>query len=725
MQTDVPGCSGLPVRQFLSRGIELIDSRRDLEPEEMERLPTYDLWWQHSERLASLDPAIRDLSPSGIFSKHPLRRLSPALSKIDRPIDRVATASHQAIAALDQLANAIRQSGIPDDQWNTIRGARQLLDYAHRALPIAKNGNLSIVESTSDRAKQFFTAIQRIAEADRDFELVCNETTAWQQKLSQTDLQTALTQAQAWNGKLLAWLSPEWWRLRGVLRRSYDFSRHAVRPTWLQILGVLQAEYDAQRARDKLLQKTQAEFAIEVDPRAFQQGVEAFRRELQQLPPWLRRIHFALAKSSKAAEIVERTLAAEPPIAILTEALDSIVVDFEDLSLIELRQEMLAIKEAARQVPNVLGVLAELEQLPPAIAATLRQSAYTIAEAEAAIAYRTWDQLLRTHRDLDQFDHRVRERTVARLESRDDRWQTANAAEILHRVREEFVEHVRIANLSVTQLNSEQREFKKRDSQGRRTLEHEFGKSMRYKAIRELVESDAAFVIQDLKPVWLMSPLSVSDTLPLNTALFDVVIFDEASQVPLEESVPTLFRGPQVIVVGDEMQLPPTDFFSAKQIEDDSDTVLEENGQSLKYDLDSDSLLNHAARNLPSTMLGWHYRSRSESLISFSNWAFYDGRLLTVPDCQLLHADHADHKISTPEIDFPAGVEKLLSQPVSFHQIADGVYDQRQNRREAEYIAQLVCGVLKLGEGLSIGVIAFSECSRRKSRRTEPPGSGR
>ena len=76
-----------------------------------------------------------------------------------------------------------------------------------------------------------------------------------------------------------------------------------------------------------------------------------------------------------------------------------------------------------------------------------------------------------------------------------------------------------------------------------------------------------------------------------------MVIFDEASQVPLEESVPTLFRGRQVIIVGDEMQLPPTDFFTARQAKEDDEIVINADGQPTSYDLDSESLLNHAAQN--------------------------------------------------------------------------------------------------------------------------------
>ena len=98
---------------------------------------------------------------------------------------------------------------------------------------------------------------------------------------------------------------------------------------------------------------------------------------------------------------------------------------------------------------------------------------------------------------------------------------------------------------------------------------------MRLRSIRDLVDGDSGQVLNDLKPVWLMSPLSVSDALPL-AAIFDVVIFDEASQVTLEEAVPAIFRAKQVLVVGDEMQLPPTSFFASAA--DDDERLLIEDG---------------------------------------------------------------------------------------------------------------------------------------------------
>jgi superfamily I DNA and/or RNA helicase len=226
-----------------------------------------------------------------------------------------------------------------------------------------------------------------------------------------------------------------------------------------------------------------------------------------------------------------------------------------------------------------------------------------------------------------------------------------------------------------------------------------------------LVAGDSGLVLKDLKPVWLMSPLSVSDTLPL-APFFDVVIFDEASQVTLEEAVPATFRARQVLVVGDEMQLPPTNFFASKAVDEEERLILEDaSGQEVEYDLSSNSFLNHAARNLPATMLGWHYRSRSESLISFSNAAFYQGRLLTVPDVALPPAKSREIVVKSSGEGL-GNVDLLLQRPVSFHLLEKGIYEQRRNTAEADYIAQLIRGLLDSRDAMSIGIIAFSEAQQ-------------
>src|SRR6185436_4946699 len=136
-------------------------------------------------------------------------------------------------------------------------------------------------------------------------------------------------------------------------------------------------------------------------------------------------------------------------------------------------------------------------------------------------------------------------------------------------------------------------------------------------------------------------------------------------QIPVEEAVPALYRAPQVIVVGDEMQLPPTNFFSAARDSDDETLEVEEEGERVAVSLDADSFLTQSARNLSATLLAWHYRSRSESLISFSNAAFYAGNLYTIPDRTLPAPEQSGITVGS-DADPAGNCTALLARPLSF-----------------------------------------------------------
>ena len=131
--------------------------------------------------------------------------------------------------------------------------------------------------------------------------------------------------------------------------------------------------------------------------------------------------------------------------------------------------------------------------------------------------------------------------------------------------------------------------------------------------------------VQAIKPIFMMSPLSVATFLPSNSVDFDWVVFDEASQVKPVDAFGAIIRGGQTVVVGDNRQLPPTRFFD-KHIEDDGEDA-EENIAG-----DMESILGlFSAQNAPERMLRWHYRSRHESLITVSNFEFYDNKLQLFP----------------------------------------------------------------------------------------------
>jgi hypothetical protein len=152
-------------------------------------------------------------------------------------------------------------------------------------------------------------------------------------------------------------------------------------------------------------------------------------------------------------------------------------------------------------------------------------------------------------------------------------------------------------------------------------LRHEMGKKRAHMPLRELMAKIPG-ALTKLTPCLLMSPLSIAQYLEAGTNAFDVVIFDEASQIPVWDAIGAIARGRQVVMVGDPKQLPPTSFFDrAESGLDDQDV-----------EVDLESILDECiSANLPTRRLNWHYRSHHESLIAFSNYTYYDGDLVTFP----------------------------------------------------------------------------------------------
>ncbi|HEX8618201.1 MAG TPA: DUF4011 domain-containing protein, partial [Thermoanaerobaculia bacterium] len=163
--------------------------------------------------------------------------------------------------------------------------------------------------------------------------------------------------------------------------------------------------------------------------------------------------------------------------------------------------------------------------------------------------------------------------------------------------------------------------------------------------IRKLL-AKASGLIQRIKPCFLMSPLSIAQFLDPRNARFDLIVFDEASQVRPEDAVGALLRGAQLVVMGDTQQLPPTSFFD--HLSGDDAESEEEESAALK---DVESILHQCARSYPTKTLNWHYRSRHESLIAISNQHFYDNKLRVYPsatdwsDALGLHFVHVPHGV--------------------------------------------------------------------------------
>jgi predicted DNA-binding WGR domain protein len=382
--------------------------------------------------------------------------------------------------------------------------------------------------------------------------------------------------------------------------------------------------------------------------------------------------------------------------------------DYSTKSISTILDELENISINIDGLQELLPALKQFNTLPTNVKNALRNIPLTPIQAQATMANKTLQQVYQQNKIFAAIDLQAVENAVKQIQKQYQQLLKLNASLIRSQIRKRFIQNIEISNTALSQLNPQQKAFKKNYNEGRKILENEFGKSMRYKSIRELSAKESGLVLKDIKPIWLMSPLSVSDSLPLDTHYFDVVIFDEASQITLEEGIPALYRSPQTIIVGDDKQMPPTNFFTAR-VEDPDD--LESFNNETEDELlstDADSLLVQGSRKLSSTMLSWHYRSRYETLISYSNHAFYDAGLLTIPDKTIHHTQKQEIEITKPE-DAETYADCLYDRSLSFHFHPNSVYEKRNNQDEANYIAHLVRKLLKQKVKESIGIVAFSQ----------------
>ncbi|MBX2800730.1 MAG: DUF4011 domain-containing protein [Myxococcales bacterium] len=687
--------------------VEAVGERLRLGPgpalaaEAQEQLPSHQAWAHSRRAVHEAARALEEIGESPILAELPLRAVGAEILDAPRPVG----ALKEGLSELTRLLADVREAS------ERVRPNATSVEMAE-ALALAQDltfllpERLSLLDAESGRSLQLAQLLAKHKAVRAELARARGLTTPWLDKLPSGDAATALVQSRRFDAMfvLFRWLSPAWWALRRVLLDRYPFAQHTVRPSWTAVLEQLTDEYAKAEALGALEDEARELFGFEGELSAFVEQLTA-ARDLSDRTELQRQL---VRTWPSQPDAVQAVLAAQRTIDALRDAAGRVFDAGDALSYDVLAQQVRAAGDAADLLPEVHGSLRQLMQADPAVRDAVRTLPLTPAQWDAAVTEHAVARTLRDNRPLARFDAEVLTTRQRELNDAHHGLLALNGRVVRERVRNRFVERLRVSQLPHAELSSDEKVLKKAYNAGRRVLEREFEKVMRHRSIRELSEGDTGTVVYDLKPIWLMSPLSISDTIPLGEERFDVVIFDEASQIPLEEAVPAVYRAPQMIVVGDEMQLPPTSFFASSRTYDDADVDAEV--AEVHYDLEADSFLSHSARRLAPTMLGWHYRSRHEALIRFSNQAFYDGRLLTVPD-RLRSVERDPIEVASTE-EGDAHAACVLDRPVSYHRLADSPYVRRGNQGEADYIAHLVRGLLRSGSGLTLGIVAFSEAQQ-------------
>jgi hypothetical protein len=304
----------------------------------------------------------------------------------------------------------------------------------------------------------------------------------------------------------------------------------------------------------------------------------------------------------------------------------------------------------------------KLEQVPEAIIRHLAEFA-TFSEMQAAVLKR------------NEVDFVTRFPQLAKFQQEDLHTKTQVIFREQQHEADLFAQHIRKQQLDqfhafhtllrtpANKLSEGEKVFKNELKKGKSILVKEFAKTRNHPTLRELYASEARVWIQLLKPVWMSNPVQVAKCFPMET-LFDVAIFDEASQIPLQNALGSIQRSKRILVAGDQQQMGPSSFFKA-QAEEQTD------------------ILHQASYYWKNSALKHHYRSEHPELIRFSNRHFYNNELLTFP---------------SPDQE---------KEPIEWHFVEHGIYDNRENQAEAKRVAEYL--ETSLHSHHSLGVVAFSE----------------
>ncbi|NLY92622.1 MAG: DUF4011 domain-containing protein [Myxococcales bacterium] len=221
-----------------------------------------------------------------------------------------------------------------------------------------------------------------------------------------------------------------------------------------------------------------------------------------------------------------------------------------------------------------------------------------------------------------------------------------------------------------------------------RDLKHQVTKKRRLWSIRKLVH-DLRWPLLEVVPCWLVSPETLSAAFPLEKDLFDLAIFDEASQMAVQFALPAIQRARRVVIAGDEQQLRPFDLFGALGVDTDDETDPDEEDDAAATE--AESILTLAKARFPEEMLACHYRSKYEELIEFSNQGFYEGRLVTAPAA--------------------TGIDRA---PIEWIKVEDGRWEKRRNVAEACVVLDHVEALLREDPRRSVGVITFNNTQKEE-----------
>ena len=450
----------------------------------------------------------------------------------------------------------------------------------------------------------------------------------------------------------------------GILKRRSDTVKNAFQGfdtnisdrTKIQLLEELREEWNLKAEFEEICLKLSHQYQI-LDPENEVSHILRLRNKLNSIS---QNDYLFLLENEKSVSLIQALSQLHQKLQNFNNLVRFI---FENPLPENLQLAKKQITELSSQIHQLRLIEPELNwyfQLSSAIRNFISQNNFSIKKLTSTLIYNQLIEQTRFDKQFDNLSGKALESALKSELKRLEQEQKLVRSSILENQQKLVIQNEKLIGTAASKLTAEQKVEKQRFKGMKKSIIHEISKKQRHQPIKQFAAENWDY-ISTVQPLWIMNPLAVSERLNCEANLFDVVIFDESSQIPLEDGIPAIHRAKQVIVVGDDQQMPPSNFFSS-------------NTEGI-------TLLDQADLAYEHVMLKWHYRSEHPALIAFSNQYFYENELLTPPPI-------------TQDL------------PIVRHK-TQGIFENGSNKIEAQSIAQFL---VKSGYKFSdVGVIAFSK----------------
>jgi len=612
-------------------------------------IPNYKLWQNYLEFIEDLE----DISVSKFgcqsISDLPFLHFNKAVFLDLNPLQKIETRLFELKSNLKQVISVLNKLNL---DWNWHQISKHCLTAS--VLNMANTAQLDLLDNTSKKYKSFDTWTKKYELIQNKLKTSTELCSKWKikPKLSEIDElieQLTINQSKKW----FSFFKPS--KIDSVFKNyNGDLSNNLK----LKSLNELKQFYELSSTLTEIKIKLKHNLNL-LNPDIDINHILQLRQKLQSLSS---NEYIYLLEQNNSLELIEKLHQLHPQIQQSNQIVKYI---FSNYSIHNIADTLSKIESVNQHDVDYIYYLPEIKKtlnLPSELLNYISSSHTKVEQMTNEVVYFNYQNEVKfnpvlKHLNSTEFELNFKALKLKNSKKSNNQIETISTFWIAKWKRIE-----ELLNTPTSKLKEPEKSQKKHYKLAKRTIFHELAKQQQHLPIKHLVEQTNHSIF-DLQPVWMMNPLSIAENLPCDANLFDLVIFDEASQIPLEDSIPAVYRAKKIIVVGDSKQMPPSQFFSSS-----TETV---------------TLLNQAESVFKSHLLTWHYRSEHPKLIQFSNHHFYDNELNYFPPTS-------------------------AKNPIESVFVENGLFNEGVNTIEAKVVTERYLNLLKTGTK-SIGIIAFSK----------------